>query len=130
MSITARARQSRSTPRAPSTSAIPTTPLTASVNTAQATNTAPVIQLNARSRVTLNTITVRSAPLKPCRTTLTQWCKNGVCSRKPRPQSARHTRLGIGRYEPMLRSKGKPQKSRRKASSQRSGELGSATLRT
>jgi len=90
---------------------MPTTPLTASVSTALAVKHAPASHAVPRRFVSWKASTQTSAPFTPCSSTFTQWWRNGECSRAPRPQSARHTRSGMGRYEPMLRSGPRPQKS-------------------
>jgi hypothetical protein len=90
---------------------MPTTPLTASVSTALAVKAAPASHAVPRFFVSWKAMTQTSAPFIPWRRTFTQWWRNGVCSRAPRPHRARHTRSGMGRYEPMLRSGPRPQKS-------------------
>jgi hypothetical protein len=57
-------------------------------------------------------------------------CGNALCSRKPTLHKARHTMSGSGRYEPIVRSAVRPQKSRLKACSQPMCAPGSDAART
>ena len=101
-----------SAPSPPSTSAMPTTPDTASVSTAADTKMKPDSHAMPRRWVKRNVNTVTHAPLAACSSTLNQCASQGFFEK---PQMARHTRSGMGRYEPTLRSGGNPQKSRLKA---------------
>ena len=109
-------REERAGP--PSTSASPTTPLTASVTTAVATKMAPgeprrhavAVQLEDEHHD-------ERAVQTPWRSTFDPVCGKALCSRSAEPHKARQMMSGSGRYEPMVRSGVRPQKSRLKASS-------------
>ena len=102
------------------TSARPTTPLTASVRIAADTKKTPAAQARCRLRVSRNKHPASTAATRPCKSTLTQWQRNGesALGDLPRARSfvvtshvARQIRFGIGRYEPIVASGGRPQKS-------------------